>query len=125
MPDISLDLPLNAGDSGLTLWIYNQGVLLNTGGDTLVESGVGYFTAEVSQALDADTNYRVDVQDTNSNLIYSSTLYAGQTFVGINALVDEVQKIPRASNKLTAGGVVVRTNLSNNNETMQETLDPQ
>lgn len=125
MPNISLDLPLNIGDTGLTLWLYDQGVLLNTGGDALVESGVGYFTANVSQALDADTNYRVDVQDASSNLLYSNTLYAGQTFVGMNVLVDEVQKIPRADSKLTPGGVVIRTNLSNNNETIQETLDSQ
>lgn len=125
MPNISLDLPLNIGDTGLTLWLYDQGVLLNTGGDALVEYGVGYFIADVSQALDVDTNYRVDVQDASSNLLYSNTLYAGQTFVGMNVLVDEVQKIPRADSKLTPGGVVIRTNLSNNNETIQETLDSQ
>ena len=122
MPNISVDLPLNAGDVGLTLWIYNQGVLLNTGGDALVESGVGYFTANVFESLGADTHYRVDIQDTNSNLIFSDKLYAGQLYVGIDSLIDEIQKVPRANTKIAPGGVVVRTNLSNGNETMQETL---
>ena len=82
MPTITIDLPAEAGETGMTLELIAAGVLLNAGGDTLTESANGYFSATVAESPAAGVDYRADVKDSGGDVFYSDTLHAGETHVG-------------------------------------------
>lgn len=96
MAIISANLPLNAGDTGLTLLLYSltDGSLLNAGGDAMTEVANGFFQATVDDSdIPADEDVRADARDASSNVIASDILYSGSTLVGIQSqasLVDDV-----------------------------------
>jgi hypothetical protein len=99
MPIVKLDLP---GSSGLTLtlWVYQDGVLVNTGGDSLTEVGSsGHFQANVSEPLDGV--YVAHVKNASGAVIGygdldSDILYVGRTeatstdILQLEALVNKI-----------------------------------
>ena len=87
MATIGIHLAGQSGDSGMKLFLRDQGALLNAGGDTLTESATGseYFTATVSESIDAGTTYQATVETSAGVAIYQGLLYSGQTIVDFPA----------------------------------------
>ena len=110
MATISANLPLNAGDTGLTLFLYSltDGSLLNTGGDSLTEVANGLFQATVDETIEADL--RADAKDSGGNLLASDTLYLGSSIVGQQPQVTLIDEI--ATNTGGAGVRVVNITVS-------------
>ena len=110
MATISANLPLNAGDTGLTLFLYSltDGSLLNTGGDSLTEVANGFFQATVDETIEADL--RADAKDSGGNLLASDTLYLGSSIVGQQPQVTLIDEI--ATNTGGAGVRVVNITVS-------------
>lgn len=96
MATISANLPLNAGDTGLVLFLYSltDGSLLNAGGDAMTEINNGFFQATVDDNdIPADEDVRADAQDALGGVLASDILYSGQTLIGSQpqvSLVDDV-----------------------------------
>jgi len=81
---IFANLPLNAGDDGLMLKLYNpqSGVMINSpAGDLMQDMGNGVFYADVTQGLALDL--RADVLDADGDPIASDWLYEGNSVVGL------------------------------------------
>lgn len=110
MATISANLPLNAGDTGLALFLYSltDGSLLNTGGDSLTEVANGLFQATVDETIEADL--RADAKDSGGNLLASDTLYLGSSIVGQQPQVTLIDEI--ATNTGGAGVRVVNITVS-------------
>ncbi len=85
---IFANLPLNTGNNGLVLKLYDpqSGVQLNTPGDVMQEMGNGVFYADVTQEI--STDLRADVLDADGDAIASDWLYQGNSVVGL-ARIDE------------------------------------
>ncbi len=84
MTTIGVQLGLFSGQTNLTLWLFNNGVLLNTGGDTLTEVGTsGFFQATVAEAI--TTSLSVVVRQAGV-LVYEGVLLLGQTVVDFNPI---------------------------------------
>lgn len=99
MANISANLPLNAGDTGLVLFLYSlsDGSLLNAGGDSLSEVNNGFFQANVDDNdIPADEDVRADVQDSSGGVLASDILYSGQTLVGSQPQVSLVDNVSDA-----------------------------
>jgi hypothetical protein len=64
MAILKVDLPIFTGLT-LTLWVYQDGVLINTGGDSLTEIGNGHFQATVAESLSG--TYTAQIQNTSSD----------------------------------------------------------
>ena len=111
MATISANLPLNAGDTGLTIFLYSltDGSLLTTGGDSLTEVANGLFQATVDETIDADL--RADAQDSGGNLLATDTLYFGSSVVGQQPQITLIDEI--ANNTGGAGVRVVNITVSN------------
>lgn len=94
MATISVQLSLFSGETGLTLWLYNAGVLLNTGGDTLTETGsTGFFSATVAEAI---TSSLTAVVKQDGNAVYDGFLIEGQTQIDLPVYL--LQPSPVAGN---------------------------
>lgn len=85
---ISIQFPDISGDvSGFTAFMRSEaGELLNTGGDTIAETGAtGLWTFTLSESRVAAADYHVRVYsgttETAENLVYDGILYAGQSIV--------------------------------------------
>lgn len=58
MTTIGVQLSLFGGvDAAFLVYLYNKGVLINEGGDTLTEVSNGYFEAEVEETLSQSISY--------------------------------------------------------------------
>jgi hypothetical protein len=83
MPTVRVDLPGYDGIA-LTLFILENGVTVNSGGDTLTEvgdSGSGHYTADVAETLDGTYSVRIrnaSGQDLAIGEVDSQTLYVGR-----------------------------------------------
>jgi hypothetical protein len=80
MATVKVDLPNYTGLT-LTLWVYQDGVLINTGGDSLTEISNGHFQATVAESLSG--TYTAHIQNTSSQVIAygdfdSTSLYVGR-----------------------------------------------
>lgn len=82
------NLPLNAGESGLTLRIFDPstGSQLNSPGDVMLEISNGVFYADITQSI--TTDLRADVYDLDGDIIASDFLYLGNAVIGL-ARVEE------------------------------------
>jgi hypothetical protein len=85
---ISIHFPDISGDVATTYNVYlrsESGLLLNTGGDVIVELGAtGRWTFTLGEDRVAQADYYVRVyagSQTAANLVYDGILYAGQTVV--------------------------------------------
>ncbi len=84
MTTIGIQLGLFSGQTNLTLWLFNNGVLLNTGGDTLTEVGTsGFFQATVAESI--TTSLSAVVRQAGV-LVYEGVLLIGQTVVDFNPI---------------------------------------
>jgi hypothetical protein len=86
---ISIPFPDISGDVGVyTAFVRTDaGALLNTGGDTIAETGTtGLWTFTLAETRVKCTDYFVRIYsgatEDAANLVYDDTLYAGQTVVG-------------------------------------------
>jgi hypothetical protein len=80
MAILKVDLPIFTGLT-LTLWVYQDGVLINTGGDSLTEIGNGHFQATVAESLSG--TYTAQIQNASGQVIAygdvdSTGLYVGR-----------------------------------------------
>ena len=81
MPTVRVQLSQFSGASDLTLWLYNSGSLLNTGGDSLVETGsTGSFTASVAETISTDL---VAVVKQAGVAVYDDFLHLGNDEIGL------------------------------------------
>ena len=103
---IYANLPINAGDSGLVLKLYNptSGSQINAPGDVMLEINNGVFYVDVVQDIVGDL--RADVFDADGDALASDWLYQGNSIIGL-ARVDE-RKEPVYTN-------VVRRNVNDTN----------
>ena len=82
MATVGIHMALYSGQTGMKIYLYSGGSLLNSGGDTLTESGsTGYFDATVDESLSA--TYSVTVEDSGGTPVYEDKLYEGETVVGV------------------------------------------
>ena len=90
---IFANLPLTAGESGLTLKLYNpqSGTQLNAPGDAMQEMGNGVFYADVTQDISGDL--RADVLDADGDAIASDWLYEGNSVVGLARTDEEPEPV--------------------------------
>ncbi len=79
---VQLDLAQGSGSTFL-LYLYNQGTLLNVGGDALTEVSNGYFTAAVAESLVSTISYEARV--TKDGAIF----YTGWLLPGRSLTVDD------------------------------------
>ena len=103
---IYANLPINTGDSGLVLKLYNPttGNQINAPGDVMLEINNGVFYVDVVQDIVGDL--RADVFDADGDALASDWLYQGNSIIGL-ARVDE-RKEPVYTN-------VVRRNVNDTN----------
>lgn len=96
MATITANLPLNAGDTGIVLFLYSlsDGSLLNLGGDSLAEVANGLFQADVDDAhIPSGEDLRADAQNGTGVVIASDILYDGSSIIGVQpqlTLIDDL-----------------------------------
>jgi len=90
---IFANLPLNSGENGLTLMLYNpqSGVQINAPSDLMQEMGNGVFYADVTQDITEDL--RADVLDSQGDAIASDWLYEGNSVVGLARTDEEPEPV--------------------------------
>lgn len=109
MATIYANLPLNAGDTGITLYLYSltDGSLQNAGGDAMTEVSNGLFSANVDDAdIPAATDLRADARDSGGSVFASDILYSGTTLIGSQPQVTLIDEI---SNTIGGSGLNVVT----------------
>jgi hypothetical protein len=96
MATVKVDLPIFTGLT-LTLWVYQDGVLINTGGDSLTEIGNGHFQATVAESLSG--TYTAQIQNTSSQVIAYGDFDSTGLYVG--RLTDVTGGDATAANQIT------------------------
>lgn len=77
-----------AEPTGLSIKLFNGATLLNTGGDVGTHIGNGYFSFSIAETL-AAIDYDVVIEK-NGIGVEDGVLFAGQTVVGVENVVDAV-----------------------------------
>lgn len=96
---ITVDFPDIAGDvTAYTVFLRTKaGVLLNTGGDAIAEIATGIWTFILGEDRAANTHYLARIYsgttETAANLVYTETLYPGQTLLGFNGDISNLTVI--------------------------------
>ena len=90
---IFANLPLNSGETGLTLKLYDpqSGVQINAPSNLMQEMGNGVFYADVTQTITGDL--RADVLNTDGDAIASDWLYEGNSVVGLARTEEEPEPV--------------------------------
>ncbi len=113
MTTIGIQLGLFSGQTNLTLWLFNNGVLLNTGGDTLTEVGTsGFFQATVAESI--TTSLSVVVRQAGV-LVYEGVLLIGQTVVDHSPVLLSTSEVQQLRHRLGIDGTKATPASSNPN----------
>ncbi len=90
---IYANLPMNVGESGLTIRFYNPstGTQINAPGDVMLELSNGVFYADVTQ--DINTDLRADVYNLDGDIIASDFLYLGNSIVGLARIEEDPEPV--------------------------------
>lgn len=105
---ISVFEPELSGETGMKLFVYDSlGVLVNTGGDTLTESGsTGYFTCTVTEAVGV-AFYSVTIEDSGGDLLRTGgVLYFADGDLAGTYIVDDPMSYVAALVSRPTQGVV-------------------
>ena len=99
MTTVGVQLDIAEGSpSAFLLYLYDEGTLINAGGDTLTEVDNGYFEATVAETLTSTISYEARITK-DGNLFYTGWLLPGRSLtvddpgIGTSELEDKVNSL--------------------------------